>query len=370
MTGVEPRDGRAGRNRQAASGSSDAPRTRQQHGEVRQHGVDPAARAISDCRPGSAQEWGISRASDCIASGITWIRDHAAAERPERQPEEHAQRRRLVARWSRAPRPASRPPPRRARTATISAPPRAGRPRRPRTRAPSRATMYAGLQQRDAVPAERLARDDRPRGRSASTAIRRDTPSCLASTSRPAAVSEVRNMNRISWVDAPNVNCREPGEQPRLPDLGDRRPRRPGTPVVARLGRGASAVSQSASASPATTRAAVAIAATLRDGGLDRRPEAGGQRVGRRRRTAPRPCRRPEPRGENPSGTTTPASSCRVPPGPAGRPRWRSRGPRTASSSAASSATDAAPRGVTRRGDDAEPRPRRARRTGARARRR
>src|SRR4029079_6921356 len=47
--------------------------------------------------------------------------------------------------------------------------------------------------------------------------IRRETPSCFVSTSAPAAVIDVRNMNRTSWVDAPNVNCENPANTPTWP---------------------------------------------------------------------------------------------------------------------------------------------------------
>ena len=42
--------------------------------------------------------------------------------------------------------------------------------------------------------------------------MRRETPSRLVSTSCPAAVIEVRNVNRRSWVWAPKVNWVKPGE--------------------------------------------------------------------------------------------------------------------------------------------------------------
>ena len=48
--------------------------------------------------------------------------------------------------------------------------------------------------------------------------IRRETPSCLVATSRPAAETEVRKMNRTSWVVAPRVNRENPSKKPASPD--------------------------------------------------------------------------------------------------------------------------------------------------------
>ena len=47
--------------------------------------------------------------------------------------------------------------------------------------------------------------------------IRRETPSRRVRTSRSDAVIEVRNVNITSWVDAPNVNCVNPANEPGSP---------------------------------------------------------------------------------------------------------------------------------------------------------
>ena len=286
---------------------------------------------------------------------------------PERQPDEHAQRRRLLAR-SVAIAPTSI-----ATAAATSANTRmsaAGRERvAPRDAEHDRRhdDDVGRLEQRDAEPAERLAGDDRARRRRRRHHPPRDAQLPGADERGGDAVIDVRNMNITSWVDAPNVNCENPANRPASPtrvtvdrDAGRRSRSRPRP----RPGLGPSAPAPSASA----TRAAVAIAATRATAASTgaRSPAVSASvvpdvaqlgRAGARERA-----RRTH------RGSRRPPRACRARPSPAASPRRR-----LADVERVGPSRGARPEPAPRRRRRAARRPRAARRsgrrTGARARR-
>ena len=280
----------------------------QQHGEVGQHGLDPAAlrdqRLQAGQRPGVGDQLARSTASRPASSGSgSCSRRARPSARPRNTPSDAA--------WSAVL--ADRPDEHRDRR-------RDEREHEDERRGRQRvAPRDAEHERRHDDDVGRLEQRDAEAGRAASPATivaarrrRRHHPPRDAQPAgddeRSDAVIDVRNMNITSWVDAPNVNCVKPANEPGSPTrlTVDRDAGHVG---VAGLGGGPAPGPSPRGPRRSATRAAVAIAAMRAAAASTGARSPLGERARSCRGSAARPSPVPRSAAAKPSGITRPASS-------------------------------------------------------------